>query len=54
MLEKLNVSVNVIAFALILFGGVLAIRNPDVGKLIISAAFGALGGAAAKSSQIPN
>ena len=54
MIEKLNASLNLICFALILFGGALAFCNADIGKLIVTAAFGALGGAAVRNSSVPN
>jgi len=48
VIEKLNISLNLICFVLILFGGLLAFYCPDVGKLVVTAAFGALGGSAVR------
>jgi len=48
MIEKLNTSLNLLCFVLILFGGTLAFCSPEIGKLIVTAAFGALGGAAVR------
>lgn len=51
MIEKLNQSLNLICFALILFGGVLAFVNLEVGKFIVASAFGAFGGAAIRAAN---
>jgi hypothetical protein len=54
VIEKLNASLNLICFALILFGGVLSFHQPEIGKLIITASFGALGGAAVRGALNQN
>ena len=51
-IKELNVSMNVIAFILIMFGGILSIWEPEVGKSIILLAGGAFGGSiVARSAQ---
>ena len=45
-IQVVNSSMNLIAASLIVFGGILSIHQPEVGKLIVSAAIGMAGGQA--------
>ena len=53
MIKDANSSVNLLAFLLIVFGGCIALHNPDVGKDIIIGGLGVFGGGALKNS-LPN
>jgi hypothetical protein len=50
-MEKLNNSVNLLCFLLIIAGAALALQNPEVGKLLITSGFSAFGGAALARGQ---
>jgi hypothetical protein len=52
-LKDVNSAVNILAFLLIVFGGVIALHNAEVGKEIIIGGLGAFGGGVAHKSTQP-
>jgi len=44
MLDKLNSSVNVLSFVLILAGALVSLKQPEVGKMLVVGGLGVFGG----------
>ncbi len=48
MIQQLNDSLNLIALIMVIFGGLLAVKQPQIGNTIVSAGVGMAGGSAVR------